>query len=258
MRWLLAISFWAALLFPPLLSAQAGPVGHPSEAASNPAVRGFLNSRSQAPVISTAGGAYSIVSAFRNDTRAPFTQPLPTSLLPPGRRADWRHHLRDRHSGGSSFVFFNPWSFGYPYGYSTNYDPSMFYPSLWLPLDQQYLQAWQIAHGDVGGEVASQENELLSNRVQSLSSEVENLRQGAAAQAPAPAAPAPSRKTVATIFVYRDGRSLEAHDYAIFNQTLWIFGSETTRRIPLSEINLPATLKLNESRGVDVSLPKNQ
>lgn len=178
--------------------------------------------------------------------------------MQPAPRADWRRGFGGRRSGGSEFLFFNSSPFGYPFSYSNAYDAPLFYPSLWPPLDQQYLQAQQIAHGDVGGEVASQQNDLLSGQVQALTSEVESLRQGGASQTPPAPRPAVQVRSIPTVFVYRDGREVEVRNYAIFNQTLWVFGTETTRRIPLSAINLPATLKLNEDRGVDVALPNAQ
>jgi hypothetical protein len=269
-RCLLAIPVLAGLLFPPLASAQfrtrvrtsgvSAPGGMKVSVrrGSAQARRNFIEAKSQSPVISKVGGAYSIVSPFRTETRSPFVQPPTPSLARRARRADWRHELRDRHSGGSGFLLFNTTPFGYPYLYSNAEDASLFYPSLWPPLDQQYIQAWQIAHEDLGREPALAQNAALSSQVQALTAEVESLRQGATSQAPAASQAALPSKSIPTVFVYLDGRSIEVRNYAIFNQTLWVFSAETTRRIPLSAINLPATLKLNEDRGIDVSLPNAQ
>lgn len=202
-------------------------------------------------MVSKAGGAFSIVSPFQTRTRSAWEAPAPRPSLP--------RELGRRYSRTRDFLFSNSSPFAYAYTYPSGYDASMFYPSLWPPLDQQYLQAREIANGDVAGEAIAQENDLLSRQVQALTSEIESLRQGAAPQAPAARAPAATQpRSLPTVFVYRDGRSLEVRNYAIFNQTLWVFGAETTQRIPLSEIDLPATLKLNEQRGVDVSLPNAQ
>ncbi len=138
------------------------------------------------------------------------------------------------------------------------YEPQLFYPSLWPPLDQQYLEARQIANGDIAGEAASQPNELITSQIQALSQGVEALRQEKALLPAVIPQPAVQRKSIATVFVYRDGRSFLAQDYAIFNQRLWVFGTETIRKIPLASLDLPATLKLNEDRGVDVALPEPQ
>lgn len=172
------------------------------------------------------------------------------------------HNLNNLNNVNSGLLFSSPYY--YPFTLPYNYYAPLYYPSLWPPLDEEYLQARQIAQGDVAGEVASQQNDLLTRQIQALSHEVESLRQESASQpaeVPQPSVtppPAVQTKSVPTVFVYRDGRSLEARNYAIFGQTLWVFGDETTRRIPLSALNLPATLKLNEEHGIDVALPKAQ
>jgi hypothetical protein len=258
-RCLLAIPLLAGLLFPPLASAQfarafrALPSGASKTSAQLGAVRArrnFISAKSQSPVISKAGGAFSIVSPFRVETRSPWEQPAPQAGL--GRELGrGRSHHRKSFSAYPFFIAPLP-------DVSYGYDPQLFYPSLWPPIDQQYLQARQIANGDVAGEAASQQNDLLSGQIQALTSEVESLREGGVSQTPAAPQAAVQVRSIPTVFVYRDGRSLEVRNYAIFNQTLWVFGAETTQRIPLSAINLPATLKTNQDRGVDVALPNAQ
>jgi hypothetical protein len=56
--------------------------------------------------------------------------------------------------------------------------------------------------------------------------------------------------------VFRDGHTEQIQNYAIVGQTLWAFGEEHARKIPLAEINPEATDKANEQRGVDLHLPK--
>lgn len=74
-------------------------------------------------------------------------------------------------------------------------------------------------------------------------------------QAPAPtAAPAeaPIEKPISAVLVYRDGRKIEVDNYALRGQTLWVFLSQSMRKIPLSDLDLAQTRKLNEDRGVDI------
>ena len=75
-------------------------------------------------------------------------------------------------------------------------------------------------------------------------------RQAQAAHASAPEEQEP------TVLVFRDGRQLEVHNYAIVGQMLWDFSSKGTQKIPLAELDLDATRKLNDERGVDFVLPK--
>jgi len=59
----------------------------------------------------------------------------------------------------------------------------------------------------------------------------------------------------ATLLVFRDQHKLEVQNYAIVGQTLWNFATDHTQKIPLSDIDLPATTKANDERGVDFKLP---
>lgn len=163
---------------------------------------------------------------------------------------------------GSRNIVFPPF-----YGYPESYPFTYFYPSLWPPLDVQYQQASLIAHGDVAAEVAAQEKEYLSNQVKSLADEVHSLREEQAARqaltlpsAEAPGQPSARPESRAqqtfpvTIFVYRDGHEMEARDYAIFDEMLWVFDGQTARKFPLSAFNIPASRQVNEEHGVEFPL----
>jgi hypothetical protein len=58
-----------------------------------------------------------------------------------------------------------------------------------------------------------------------------------------------------TMLVFRDQHKQEVHNYAIVGQTLWNFSSQRTEKIPLSDLDLPATTKANEDRGVTFRVP---
>jgi len=45
-------------------------------------------------------------------------------------------------------------------------------------------------------------------------------------------------------------------NYAIVGKTLWVFDERRTRKILLSELDVPATQKVNEERGGDFSVPQ--
>ncbi len=59
----------------------------------------------------------------------------------------------------------------------------------------------------------------------------------------------------ATVLVFRDQHKQEVRNYAIVGQTLWNFAPDHTQKIPLSDLDLPATTKANDERGVDFRLP---
>jgi hypothetical protein len=58
-----------------------------------------------------------------------------------------------------------------------------------------------------------------------------------------------------TVLVFRDQHKEEVRNYAIVGQTLWNFAPHHTQKIPLSELDLPATTKANSDRGLTFRLP---
>jgi len=110
--------------------------------------------------------------------------------------------------------------------------------------------------------VVEQDSSLV-NQVERLTDEVEMLREDQVAgdnmrpPAVAPQAKA-EEKPVAAVFVYRDGHLLESQNYAIQGQTLWVFAGQTTRKIPLADLDLDVTKKLNDDRGIDLAPPESR
>jgi hypothetical protein len=60
----------------------------------------------------------------------------------------------------------------------------------------------------------------------------------------------------ATTLVFRDGRTEDVQNYAVVGRTLWIFSEQRARRIPLDQLDIPTTEKINEDEGVDFVGPK--
>ena len=67
--------------------------------------------------------------------------------------------------------------------------------------------------------------------------------------------PAPEPSQPPTVLVFKDGHQLEVQNYAIVGQTLFDLTSGHPRRIALSDLDLDATQKLNDDRGVSFQLP---
>jgi hypothetical protein len=59
----------------------------------------------------------------------------------------------------------------------------------------------------------------------------------------------------ATVLVFADQRQKEIRNYAIVGQMLWNFTPQRTEKIPLSELDLTATEKANDERGVTFRVP---
>ncbi len=61
-----------------------------------------------------------------------------------------------------------------------------------------------------------------------------------------------------TVLVFRDHHQQEVQNYAIVGQTLWNLASPHTQKIPLSELDIPATEKANDDRGLTFQMPGMQ
>jgi hypothetical protein len=48
---------------------------------------------------------------------------------------------------------------------------------------------------------------------------------------------------------------LEVQNYALMGSTVWVLGDQTTRKIPLNDLDLDVTQKLNADRGVEFVAP---
>jgi hypothetical protein len=80
--------------------------------------------------------------------------------------------------------------------------------------------------------------------------------------APAQASPsassepaAPETPQVPTLLVFKDGHQSEVENYAIFGQTLFDLTPGHRRKIALADLDLVATEKQNDDRGVTFQLP---
>src|ERR1700728_683429 len=59
----------------------------------------------------------------------------------------------------------------------------------------------------------------------------------------------------ATVLVFRDQHQKEIQNYAIVGETLWNFAPQHTEKIPLSDLDLAATAKANDERGLTFRVP---
>lgn len=128
------------------------------------------------------------------------------------------------------------------------------YPWLWGAFDPYW---W-----DSGSNDADRERELnLANEMNAQSLDEQQMRQQSDQDLYARSAPSPPREAQraeagpATLLVFRDQRRQEVQNYAIVGQTLWSFTPQRTEKIPLSNLDLRATTKANDERGVDFRLP---
>ena len=137
------------------------------------------------------------------------------------------------------------WGFGFPY-----------YPYLGGGIDPYWWWDSGSSYDEDREREINQANEM---NTQSL--DEQRAREQGDQDAYAQSAPAPPRDeersdpAPATVLVFRDQHKLEVQNYAIVGQTLWTFAPQHTQKIPLSDLDLPATIKANDDRGVDFRLP---
>lgn len=67
----------------------------------------------------------------------------------------------------------------------------------------------------------------------------------------------PAKPQPPTVFVLKTGEKLETHHYTIMAGSLNIPAGGDQRTIPLSDLDLKATLAANHARGIDLKIPTN-
>jgi hypothetical protein len=98
-----------------------------------------------------------------------------------------------------------------------------------------------------------QYDERLSRLEKQLDEAEANSAPRTAARADVPAVPA--AESPATLLVFRDGHTAEVQNYAIVGDVLFDFSARARHKIALSDLDVSATQKENENRGVDFHLP---
>ena len=73
--------------------------------------------------------------------------------------------------------------------------------------------------------------------------------------ASAPITPDADEKVAKTVLVFRDGHKMEATNYAIVGQSLWIYTDQDSKKVPLSDLDVTATKNANSDRGVIFQVP---
>ncbi len=158
---------------------------------------------------------------------------------------------------------------GYPFGYPVYYVPG--YPSISEPYlgytpsgvqvdesgaivpvteaprySRTEVRALRQYEALLRDEIADEEARLHKKRASEIEAEAGPLPQ-AAAPGPQPA----------SVLVFADGHQSEVSNYAIVGDTLFDLSTPTKpRKVALAELNVPATVKANDERGLDFQLPK--
>lgn len=229
--------FLAAAAFTPSLEAQMRAAPRPSFSTRIIVGPGFR-------AVQPSRGGFRIVSQRPFGQRSSFVGPA------------FRHNLRFRIVFGNSCftsVFFDSF-FCRQFFFRNRF---LFAQPVFLPYPVYATPSYQVAE-QPSTTVSDRESDLARD-VERLTDEVERLREEQALREPArqvpPQPPPLVEESTPTILVFRDGHRSEVRNYAIIGQTLWVFTEQRARKIPVSDLDVEATRKVNADRSVEVRFP---
>jgi len=140
--------------------------------------------------------------------------------------------------------------YGYPWAYSGYYDPSWWWDS-GSSYDEDYARDRATAN--------EMNQQSLDEQRMRQQEEADGDQDIYARSDPAPRPPQREAEGAPvlpdTVLVFRDQHKQEVKNYAIVGQTLWNFAPQHTQKIPLSDLDLPATTKANDDRGLTFRVP---
>jgi hypothetical protein len=145
------------------------------------------------------------------------------------------------------FSSFTPFYFGY-YGYPTYYSDYSYSAGQPYPYPSYDYYAAQSSY-----DMAQQQQDI-----DRLEAEVERLKEERESSETASAKPPVENKSepsTPTLLVFRDKHTQEVQNYAVIGGTLWIFNEQRATKLPLSWLDIDATTKANEDRGVNFRVP---
>jgi len=147
------------------------------------------------------------------------------------------------------------WGWGYPgWGWGW-YDPWLW--SSWDEQDRRFDEEHYRQY-----ELADQWNRQTLEELRARREQEEAEEQDAYASRPSSGRSAPEgaastpEPVPATVLVFRDQRRQEVQNYAIVGQILWAFSAGRTQKIPLADLDVSATEKANDDRGVTFRAPR--
>jgi hypothetical protein len=159
------------------------------------------------------------------------------------------------HSGRIRFCFgCNPWRWGWGWGWSGS--PWASWGWGWPSAFDSSSQADPASVNPNPDNTNAIIADIQQRQIDRLDDEVARLRaESAAARNAVPQPPPKAEPRAKTVILYRNHHTEEIENYAIVGQTLWVFTEQRARKIPIAELDLPATINANDVRGIDFRLP---
>ena len=161
----------------------------------------------------------------------------------------------------SSFAFYG--AFGYPYSFYAGYGYPWYgayaYPVYTYPVYSYSEPQYSSPRSDSDLDYSYQQKRNMEelDRLEGRLRRLEDQRASASTPRP-PQYQSQANPTSPVVLIFRDKHSQEAENYAIVGQTIWLFNEQRATKIPLSEIDIAATEKANEERGVEFQVPTSR
>jgi len=199
------------------------------------------------------GGGFASHSGFasRGSIRAHY------GSMGAGRYARGSHYYGGHRYGGGHFFdrrYGNRFAYGYPYygypyySYLPGIDPYWWWDS--YPSDDANQRA-----------LANEMNQQNLEEQQALREQDQDAyarpypRSGPQERAARPTGAPQAQNDPKTVLIYRDQHQREVQNYAIVDDVIYVFTPQRTEKVPLAILDIPATQKANEDRGLDFHLP---
>jgi len=169
----------------------------------------------------------------------------------------WRGSYPYRYRGYGSWGYgYGGW--GWPwwgwYGGLGWYDSSYAYGSYPGTYAVQTYPSYVYVSPDNPG-YDTQNSQAQQQEIDRLNDEMAALRAQRESQKPTQQPQSKAQIHAETVLIYRDGHAEEVVNYAIVGNTIWVFNETRARKTSLSDLDLPATKRDNEDRGIDFVLP---
>jgi hypothetical protein len=134
-----------------------------------------------------------------------------------------------------------------------------YYGDPWLYDDYGDFSDYRSSYGDSADAYDPNGSLVQEEEIDRLREEVSELRgqQESRGRPGQSESEAPLRAEIhaETVLVFRDKHTQEVQNYAIVGKTLWVFDQTRATKFSLADLDIPATTKANEDRGIDFKTP---
>lgn len=146
-------------------------------------------------------------------------------------------------------VYYVPYAVPYDYGDYADYD--VMSPGVDDTMEEDYTRPGPTIFDSHGGSSREYPRPGAEEDYRSQSSQ----ESASAKPTPEPEQQEPPEEQPTTVLVFKDGRQMEIENYVIAGATLYDLSEGRSKKVALAELDLPATVKQNDDRGVEFKIP---